>query len=75
MRLKVRKAGQSDVLFTLTATDTGDNLENGICIFGLDGGDLATITTKYDGEVEITFSNSTVETVYEKIPIVVREDF
>jgi len=75
-RLKVRKKGTDTVLFTLVASDVGDNLENGNLYFSLDGGQLATIAAgNYEGELELTLADSTVETVYERVDIVIREDF
>lgn len=75
-RLKVRKKGADTVLFTLVASDVGDNLENGNLYFSLDGGQLATIAAgNYEGELELTLADSTVETVYERVDIVIREDF
>ncbi len=75
-RLKVRKKGTETILFTLTASDIGDNLENGVLYFSLDGGQISTITPgTYEAELELTFSDDTIETVYEKVDIVVREDF
>lgn len=74
--LKVRKKGASALAFTLTASDVGDNLQDGILYFSLDGGQLATIAAgSYEGELELTLGDSTVETVYEKVDIVIREDF
>lgn len=75
-RLKVRKKGTDTVLFTLVASDVGENLENGNLYFSLDGGQLATIAAgNYEGELELTLADSTVETVYERVDIVIREDF
>lgn len=75
-RLKVRKKGTDTVLFTLVASNVGDNLENGNLYFSLDGGQLATIAAgNYEGELELTLADSTVETVYERVDIVIREDF
>tara|TARA_R110001592_G_scaffold273068_1_gene539943 strand:- start:2014 stop:2346 length:333 start_codon:yes stop_codon:yes gene_type:complete len=75
-KLKVRKTGSTSVLFTLTAATTGSDLQNGILLFSLDGGQLATIAAgNYEGEVELTFSDSSVETVFERVDIVIREDF
>jgi len=75
-RLKVRKKGSTTLDFTLTAADVGDNLENGKLYFSLDGGQLATITSgNYEGEVEMTMSDGIIETVYEQVDIVIREDF
>lgn len=75
-RLKVRKTGTETILFTLTAADIGSNLAEGKLYFSLDGGQLATISAgSYEAEVEITLADSTVETVYDKVDIVIREDF
>lgn len=75
-KLKVRRKGTEAVTFTLTASDIGENLENGTLYFSLDGGQLATIAAgSYEGEVELTLADTTVETVYEKVDIVIREDF
>lgn len=75
-RLKVRRKGSDAVIFTLIASDIGDNLETGTLYFSLDGGQLSDIAAgNYEGEVELTLSDGIVETVYESIPIVIREDF
>lgn len=75
-RLKVRKKGSTTLDFTLTAANTGNNLAEGKLYFSLDGGQLATIASgNYEGEVELTLSSGIIETVYEKIDIVIREDF
>lgn len=75
-KLKVRKKGTDTVSFTLTASDIGSNLEGGKLYFSLDGGQLATIAAgNYEGEVELTLADATVETVFERVEIVIREDF
>ena len=75
-RLKVRKKGLDTLSFTLTAADVGDNFENGNLYFSLDGGQLATIAAgNYEGEVEMTMGDGIIETVYERVDIVIREDF
>lgn len=75
-RLKVRKKGSTTLDFTLTAANISSSLEEGKLYFSLDGGELATITAgNYEGEVELTLADSTVETVYEQVDIVIREDF
>lgn len=74
-KLKVRKTGSTSAAFTLTTT-TGSDLQIGVLVFSLDGGQLATIAAgNYEGEVEITFSDGSVETVFERVDIVIREDF
>lgn len=75
VRLKVRKRGASALSFTLTSTDIGDNLLNGIAIFAFNEGDLDVDPGNYQGEIEITFDDSTVETIYETLDFFVREDF
>lgn len=75
-RLKVRKKGSTTLSFTLTAANAGSNLQEGKLYFSLDGGQLATIASgNYEGEVELTFSDGIIETVYERIGIEIREDF
>jgi len=75
VRLKVRKRGASALSFTLTALDTGTNLENGIALFVFNTGDLDVDPGNYQGEIEITFEDATVETIYETLDFFVREDF
>jgi hypothetical protein len=75
-RLKVRKKGAETLAFTLTAADIGSSLEEGNLYFSLDGGQLSSIAAgNYEGEVELTLADSTVETVFEQVDIVIREDF
>ena len=75
VRLKIRKKNVPTVILTLTATDVGTNLEDGIAIFVFGDGDLDIDPGNYEGEIEITFDDSTVETIYELIEFFVREDF
>lgn len=75
VRLKVRKRGASTLAFTLTALDVGTNLADGIAIFAFGENDLDVAPGYYEGEIEITLSDSTVETVYETLEFFVREDF
>ena len=75
-RLKVRKKGSTTLAFTLVASDVGSNLQEGKLYFSPDGGQLATIASgNYEGEVELTLSSGVVETVFERVDIVIREDF
>jgi hypothetical protein len=75
VRLKVRKRGSATLSFTLVATDVGDNLQEGVAIFAFSDGDLDIDPGNYQGEIEITFSDSTIETIYETLDFFVREDF
>ncbi len=73
--MKVRARGATSNSFTLTASDVGTNLENGILMFGV-GSNLGSLSAgEYEGEVNVVFADGTIETVYETVQIVVREDF
>ena len=75
VRLKVRAKGATSTLFTVTAGNTGTNLENGIAIFSFVAGQLDLEEGYYEGEIEITFGDNTVETVFETLEFYVRADF
>lgn len=75
VRLKVRAKGTTETLFTSTAGNAGTNLANGIAIFGFAAGDLDRSEGYYEGEIEITFSDTTVETVFETLEFYIRADF
>lgn len=75
-KLKVRKKGETSLAFTLNASDVGDHLLEGKLYFSLSGGQLETIAAgSYEGEIELTFSDTSVETIYEPVDIKIREDF
>ena len=75
VRLKFRKRATTTVLFTLTANTDVNNLSNVIAIFTFCAGNLDVDEGYYEGEIEITYSNSTVETIYEVLDFHVRGDF
>lgn len=76
VRLKFRKKGTGTVLTTLTSVAPDDDKIEGVAIFVWGATDLDIPAGNYEGEVEISFtSSSTVETVYETLDFVVREDF
>ena len=75
VRLKVRKRGASALTFTSVNINVSDTLEDGVAVFAFSDGDLDIDPGNYEGEVEITFSDSTVETIYETLDFFVREDF
>ena len=75
VRLRMRRRGTETVLFTLNAIDSGTSLEDGIAIFAFTDGDLDLPAGRYEGEVEITFANGSIETVYELLEFELREDF
>lgn len=72
--LKIRKKGTTTVLFTITGYGTAEELAAGIVVFdfstnlGIDPG-------WYEGEIEITYQSTKVESVYELVYFHVREDF
>ncbi len=73
--LKVSKYGKKDVLFTVTAQNLGSvSAAAGIAVFLLTQSNLQTPAGRYQGEIEINFSGGQVETVYQLIPITIRDD-
>ena len=73
---KFRKKGTGTVLSTLTSVAPSEEKPDGVAIFSWGATDLDIPAGNYEGEVEINFtSSSTVETVYETLDFVVREDF
>jgi hypothetical protein len=73
--LKVRAKGKTTNLFTVTAGDSGTNLQNGIAIFSFVSGNLDQPEGYYEGEISIVFSDNSIETVFETIEMYIREDF
>jgi hypothetical protein len=75
-RLKFRKKRTTNILFTLTnITDQQVDLEAGQAVFVFSAQNLDLEAGLYEGEVEVTFANSNIETVYEVIDFQVRDDF
>mgnify|MGYP003652620848 CR=1 FL=1 len=76
IRLKFREKGATTTLFTLTGFNVPDtNFANGIVLFLFGAGDLDIYEGYYEGEVEITYDNTTVDTVYEVLNFRLRADF
>lgn len=74
VRLKVKRKGTSTVLLTLTALG-GSNFQNGEAIFSFDSNALSISAGEYVGEIETTFASGSIETAYDEISIVVRDDY
>jgi hypothetical protein len=75
-RLKIRKKGTQTILYTLTnLTDEGIDLEAGQALFEFTGAELDIGAGLYEGEVEVSFPNQNIETVFEIINFKVRDDF
>ena len=73
--LKFRKKGSTTVLFTLAASDVGDNFKDGIAIFAFSGTQLAIDEGDYEGEISITYSSGSIETVFKVLDFYLRDDF
>jgi hypothetical protein len=75
-RLRFRKVGSTNVLFTLTGENLGEEAElQGICVFTFSGANLAIEEGRYEGEIEVTFADANIETVYETVQFILRDDF
>lgn len=75
-RLKFRKKKTTTILFTLTnIVDDQVDLEAGEAVFLFSAGNLDLAAGLYEGEVEVTFPNANIETIYEIIQFQVRDDF
>ena len=73
--LKFRAKGSTTTLFTLSAADVGDNFEDGIAVFSFSGTQLAIDEGYYEGEIEITYTSGSIETVFKVLDFYVRADF
>lgn len=74
-RLKFKKRNTSTVLSTLQSSSSEEDQENGICQFAFLTTDLNINSGDYQAEIEITFDDGSIETVFEELDIVVREEF
>ena len=73
--LSVRARGSDTTKFVIVATNFGQNFQNGKLLFAI-GNNLASIDAgSYEGEVSVTFSDGSIETVYEVADFVIRDDF
>lgn len=75
-RLKFRKRKTTTLLFTLTSiTTVPADLIAGQAVFQFSAANLDLAAGLYEGEIEVTFANGNIETVYEIINFQVRDDF
>lgn len=75
-RLRFRKVGTTTVLFTLTGESLGEAAElQGIAIFTFSGANLNQPAGRYEGEIEVTFPDANIETVFETVQFIIRDDF
>lgn len=75
VRMYFRAKTSTNVLFTSTAANVGDNFSNGIAVFIFTAGQLNQPEGYYQGEIEITYSNGTVETIFDLLSFYIRADF
>jgi hypothetical protein len=75
-RLKFKKKNTDTVLTTITSTASSpSDLLGGVAVFEFGSSALNISPGAYIGEIEVTFDSGNIETVYEQIDIVVREDY
>ena len=74
VRLKFKKKNTATVLSTLTA-NVGSDFATGEANFVFSGSDTDISAGDYVGEIEVTFTEGSIESVFEILDIVVREDF
>jgi len=72
--LKVRRKNTGIVVLTLPALLSSD-FQNGQAIFNFSSANLSISAGEYTGEVETTFVNGSIETTYDEIPVVIRDDY
>lgn len=72
--LKVRLKNTGTVLFTLTGFGTPSELSNGVVTFAFSNNMIDIASGYYEGEIEINYLDTTVETVYELVNIKIRDD-
>ena len=73
VRLRTREVGSTTVLSTITCTRVGDGTA-GQCTLIWPAGTWTAAGT-FEGEIELTDSNSYVQTVNDLIKFIVRDDF
>ena len=67
-----KKKGAGSSLFTVTNSSNSVDLSNGICYFAFGSSQLNVAEGFYQGEIEVTFSDNTVETLFDYIDFFVR---
>lgn len=75
IKLHFRPALSTTVSFSITGSFTGVDATKGEVVFNFTSGQLDLAAGDYEGEVEVVYSDSTRETVFEIIQFVLREDF
>lgn len=73
--LKFRAKGATSILFTLAAADVGSNFADGNAVFSFSGTQLELDEGYYEGEIEVTYSSGSIETIFEVLDFYIRADF
>lgn len=74
--LKFKKKNTGNVLASINSAVTDlDDLAAGIAIFQFTSETLDINAGDYVAEVEVTFDDGTIETIYEELQFTVREDY
>jgi hypothetical protein len=68
-----RAVGDSGILDTLNGVIT--DAVNGVVVFAWNSSTLASAVGQYEGEVQVTFSDTTIQTAYSLLKFTVRADF
>jgi hypothetical protein len=71
--MKFRMVGSTTLQATITGAITDG--ANGVCAFAMTTAALSGDPGDYEGEIQITFSNGDIQTVYDTLKFRVREDF
>ena len=70
--LKVRKEKEAVNAFEIIGIK--DDVNDNEAIFKLGDEMIGIAPGRYNGEVEVTFDDTTIETIYELLPLYIRED-
>lgn len=71
--MKFRQVGSTTLQATLTGIVTDG--PNGVCVFEMTSTALSGDPGNYEGEIQITFSNGSIQSVYDPLRFRMREDF
>jgi hypothetical protein len=74
-RLKFRAVGSETTIFTLTGSVTDGPNGKVVFYWAEISGSLNVDAGEYEGEIEITFSDGQIQTVYDTLKFKVRQDF
>lgn len=74
--LKFKKRNTSNVLSSINSSVLDpEDIEAGVAVFLFDSNSLDISSGDYVGEVQVTFPTGFIETVFEQLEFVVREDY